>query len=163
MDIPIPMDVPMIDQVKIQARVLVPLVKALEAELGAARAHGLVREVLADQSRRMAETFRDMLPGDTPVEQAASALPIFTAGDALDTDVLEQTSASFAFNVTGCRYAEFYRGIGDSDLGCLLVCSGDAAAAEALSPDLQFDRSQTIMQGADHCDCCYRLRPPSGT
>ena len=42
------MDVPLIDQVKIQAQILVPLVKALQAELGKERANDLVRRTLGD-------------------------------------------------------------------------------------------------------------------
>jgi hypothetical protein len=37
------MNVPVIEQAKIQARVLVPLVKTLQEELGTERAHELVR------------------------------------------------------------------------------------------------------------------------
>jgi hypothetical protein len=40
------MDVPLIEQVKIQAQILVPLVKALRAELGEERANNLVRRML---------------------------------------------------------------------------------------------------------------------
>jgi hypothetical protein len=47
-------DVPLIDRVKIQAEVLVPLIKSLEKELGTERARHLVSEVLADSSRARA-------------------------------------------------------------------------------------------------------------
>jgi len=46
------MDVSIIQQVKIQARVLVPLVKALQAELGEDRANALVRRALGVIYRR---------------------------------------------------------------------------------------------------------------
>ena len=49
------MDVPVIQQAKIQAQVLVPLVKALQAELGEVRANALVREALGDIYRRYGE------------------------------------------------------------------------------------------------------------
>ena len=42
------MDIPVIEQAKIQAQVLVPLVKALRAELGEERANSLVRKALGD-------------------------------------------------------------------------------------------------------------------
>ena len=45
------MDIPVIEQVKIQAQVLVPLVKALRAELGEERANAIVRHALADLYR----------------------------------------------------------------------------------------------------------------
>jgi hypothetical protein len=40
--------VPVIQQAKIQAEVLVPLIKALQAELGEERANALVRRALGD-------------------------------------------------------------------------------------------------------------------
>ena len=40
------MSIPVIEQAKIQARVLVPLVKALQAELGEERANAIVQTAL---------------------------------------------------------------------------------------------------------------------
>src|SRR3954447_11214947 len=40
------MSIPVIEQAKIQAQVLVPLIKAMQAELGEARANALVRKAL---------------------------------------------------------------------------------------------------------------------
>jgi hypothetical protein len=51
------MGIPVIQQAKIQAQVLVPLVKALRAELGEERANSLVRTVLGDIYRRYGEEF----------------------------------------------------------------------------------------------------------
>jgi hypothetical protein len=51
------MNVPVIEQAKIQARVLVPIVKTLEGELGTERAHTLVRKALGDLYRRYGEEF----------------------------------------------------------------------------------------------------------
>jgi hypothetical protein len=50
--------VSIIQQTKIQAQVLVPLVKALQAELGEERANALVRGALGDLYRRYAEAHR---------------------------------------------------------------------------------------------------------
>ena len=49
------MGIPVIEQAKIQAQVLVPLVKALQAELGEQRANALVRKALAEVYRRLGE------------------------------------------------------------------------------------------------------------
>ncbi len=51
------MNVPIIQQAKIQAQVLVPLVKALQDELGKERANDLVRRALGDIYRRYGEEF----------------------------------------------------------------------------------------------------------
>jgi hypothetical protein len=45
--------IPIIERAKIQAQVLVPLVKALQAELGEERANALVRKALGDIHRRL--------------------------------------------------------------------------------------------------------------
>jgi len=34
---------------------------------------------------------------------------MFTTGDALDYEVLKQTPDAYDFNITGCRYAQFYK------------------------------------------------------
>jgi hypothetical protein len=49
------MDIPLIEQVKTQAQVLVPLVKALQAELGEERANAIVRKALGDLYRKYGE------------------------------------------------------------------------------------------------------------
>ena len=46
------MSLPIIEQAKIQAQVLVALVKALQLEMGEQRANALVRRVLGDMYRR---------------------------------------------------------------------------------------------------------------
>jgi hypothetical protein len=46
---------PVIEQVKIQAQVLVPLVQALRAELGEERASTIVRKALSDLYRKLGE------------------------------------------------------------------------------------------------------------
>ena len=51
------MGIPIIQQAKIQAQVLVPLVKTLQAELGEERANALVRRSLGDIYRRYGEEF----------------------------------------------------------------------------------------------------------
>jgi hypothetical protein len=49
------MDIPLIEQVKMQAQVLVPLIKALQAELGEERANAIVRKALGDLYRKYGE------------------------------------------------------------------------------------------------------------
>jgi hypothetical protein len=88
----------------------------------------------------------------------ASAFDTYAAGDALEYEVLRKSPDAFDINVTGCRYAEFYKEIGAPELGFLLVCSADFPVAEGLGPDVQLTRTQTIMQGASHCDFRYTLK-----
>jgi hypothetical protein len=148
-----------IQQAKIQAQVLVPLVKALQAELGEERANGLVRSALGDIYRRYGEEFWRKKNEKNLGKVMASAFATYAGEDALDYKVVEQSQDAFEIDVTGCRYAEFYKELGEPELGFLLVCSADFHTAEGLGPDIKLTRTQTIMQGASHCDFRYkRLR-----
>jgi hypothetical protein len=158
------MDIPVIEQVKIQARLLVPLVKALQAELGEERANTIIRKALGDMFRDLGEKWWQAQRAPNLGSNMASAFERFAAGGALDYDVLKQSSDAFEVNVTGCRYAQFYRELGVPELGFLLVCSLDFPMAEGFGADVKLTRTQTIMQGASHCDFRYaRVKPKGGS
>lgn len=150
------MSVSVIQQAKIQAQVLVPLVKALQAELGEERANALIRRALGDIYRRYGEELQRTKNERDLGKLMASAWATYARDDALDYGVTEQSPDVFEFNVAGCRYAEFYKELGEPELGFLLVCSADFPLAEGLGSDVQLMRTQTIMQGATHCDFRYR-------
>jgi len=152
------MDIPLIEQVKIQAQVLVPLVKALQAELGEERANAIVRKALGNLYRRYGEKWWRTQGARDLGEKMASAFDMFAAGDALDYEVVKQAADTFEINVTQCRYAKFYHEIGAPELGFLLTCSADFPMAEGFGADVQLTRTQTIMQGASHCDFRYALK-----
>jgi hypothetical protein len=148
--------IPVIQQAKIQAQVLVPLVKALQAELGEERANALVRRALGHVYRRYGEEFCRTKNEKNLGKIMASAFTTYAREDALDYEVIGQSQDAFAVDVTGCRYAEFYKELGEPELGFLLVCSADFDTAEGFGPDIKFTRTQTIMQGASRCDFRYR-------
>jgi L-2-amino-thiazoline-4-carboxylic acid hydrolase len=150
------MSVPVIQQAKIQAKVLVPLLKVLQAELGEERANTLVRRALGDIYRRYGEEFWRAKDERNLGKVMASAFATYARGDALDYRVIEQSQDAFEVDVTGCRYAEFYKELGEPELGFLLVCSADFSTAEGFGPGIELTRTQTIMQGADHCDFRYK-------
>ena len=150
------MNIPVIERAKIQAQVLVPLVKALQAELSKERANALVRRVLGDVYRRLGEQWWRAKQSRHVGENMRLAFASFAKGDALDYSVRGQSEDTFEVDVTGCRYAEFYKELGESELGFLLVCSSDAPFAEGFGSEIKLTRTQTIMQGASHCDFRYK-------
>jgi hypothetical protein len=125
-----------IQQAKIQAEVLVPLVKALQAELGAERANGLVRKALGAVYRRYGEEFWRAKNEMNLGKAIASAFATYARDGALDYSVIEQSQDAFGIDVTGCRYAEFYKELGEPELGFLLVCGADFTTAEGFGPDI---------------------------
>ena len=152
------MDIPVIEQAKIQAQVLIPLVKALQTEFGEERANAIIRRTLGDVYRKFGEQWWRSRGSSNVGDALASAFDTYAAGDALDYEVIKQTPDAFELNVTGCRYAKFYKELGVPELGFLLICSADFPMAEGFGPDIQLTRTQTIMQGASHCDFRYALK-----
>ena len=150
------MSATVIERAKIQAQVLVPLVKALQAELGAARANALVRKTLGDLYRSHSVEFAKAKNETDLGKFVASAFRTYARDNALEYDVIEQTPDAYAIDIRRCRYAEFYKELGEPELGFLLVCTADFAVADGFGDDVELTRTQTIMQGADHCDFRYR-------
>ncbi len=150
------MSVSVLQQAKIQARVLVPLVKAMQAELGEEQANAIVRKALRDLYRRYGEEFWRAKNEESLGKAMTSAFATFARDDALDFEVKEQSQDAFDIDVRRCRYAEFYNALGEPELGFLLICSADYLMAEGFGPEIKLTRTQTIMQGASHCDFRYR-------
>ena len=153
------MSVSVIEQARIQAKVLVPLVKALQAELGEGRANALVRKTIGDLYRGYGEEFWRAKNETDLGKSVASAFATYARDDALDYHVIEQSHDAFALDVTRCRYAEFYKALGEPELGFLLVCTADFAVVDGFGSDVELRRTQTIMQGASHCDFRDRRVP----
>ena len=150
------MAVPLIEQVKIQAQVLVPLVRALQSELGEERANALVRKAIGPLYRQYGEAWWAQGAGNFD-QVLSTSFQRFASGEALDFQVVKRTPDTFDVNVTGCRYAKFYQELGEPELGFLLTCSADFSLAEGFA-GVELTRTQTIMQGADHCDFRFKLK-----
>lgn len=143
-----------------EARILGPLVDALAAEFGRDRVLEVLRNTIIAIAHRQGAELAEAMGGDD-LSTFAESLRYWTEDDALEIDVLAQGDETFAFNVTRCRYAELYRALGLADLGAVLSCNRDYALIEGFNADVALTRTQTIMDGATHCDFRYRLRRPS--
>jgi hypothetical protein len=152
---------PLLDQREIEAKIVGPLVRAFASELGNERALAIVAEVVRELARRSGEELAGIL-GKQTLEAFAQSLDRWRENGALEIDILEQTREKLSFNVTKCRYAEMYRALGLADLGGSLSCQRDYALAEGFNPNIHLVRTQTIMEGASHCDFRFRLADGKG-
>jgi hypothetical protein len=125
------------------------------SELGKERAETLVRKAIGDVYRRLDKEWVRTRKSADVGSNMASAFAAFANGDALDYRVREQAEDVYGFDVTRCPYAEFYRELGEPELGFLLVCSMDFPFVSGVGPDLKLTRTQTLMQGASYCDFRY--------
>ena len=151
---------PLLEQVKVQAQVLVPLLRAFRAELGTERANRIAWKALSAWRSQVVREMHEPFSG-SPVERwtagVMNSMP--RIGDAVDVEMLKQESEAIEFNITGCRFAQFFRELGEPELGFALLCSMDNTAAEEVGAgEVQFTRTGTIMQGSDHCDFRYALK-----
>lgn len=149
---------------EIEARILLPVVEALGREFGRERVVGIVRDVIVRVAREQGRQIAEQVGGNS-LTRFAAALEDWQKGDAYRMDVLEQSDERYSFDVTRCRYAEMYRSLGIPELGALLSCNRDFALVEGFNPDVELTRTQTIMEGAPHCDFRFVRRPaaPAGT
>lgn len=153
-------DVGVLKRREIEARIVAPLLERLGQEFGADRVNEVARDVVVAVAREQGGELAGAMGGND-LGAFADSMENWTKGGALELDIVEQTDDLFAFNVTRCRYAEMYRSLGIPELGALFSCNRDGTMVEGFNPDITFERTQTIMSGASHCDFRYQL--PGGT
>lgn len=150
----------LLEQREIEARIVGPIFRAFAREIGEARA----REILAGVIRELAKTGGEQAAqraGGAELVQLGSVIETWKRGGALELDVLREEKDHLDFNVTRCRFAEMYRRLGLEDLGAILSCDRDGAMIEGFNPEIHYERTQTLLEGASHCDFRYRAEPES--
>ena len=135
---------------KIEAGVLIPMVQAFQRAFGKERANAVAREVIVQLARQDGERWARQFGDDLAAMEKVSGL--WAAGGSLGIEPVGKSADALDFNVTRCRYAEHYKELGLPELGYLFHCNRDFAMVEGFSPGLALKRTQTIMEGASHCD-----------
>jgi hypothetical protein len=146
----------MLIQREIEARIAGPLIKAFMAEIGSGRALEIAQEVITALARESGKELRELTGGGS-LEDFAKGMARWSKDDSVTSDLLEFTSEKISLNTTRCRYAEMYRELGMPELGFALSCARDFAMVEGFNPEIKLRRTQTIMEGADHCDFRFTL------
>ena len=150
----------LLEKTRIQAQVLVPVMRALRAELGRDKADALVKGALRDWSREVFAKVGEGIEGNPGRKFAKMnrALEEITMRE-VTFEMRRQDKQALEFDVTSCRFAEFFRALGEPELGALLVCSTDIDIAAAGGEAVDFKREQTLMQGAKSCTFRYKFAP----
>lgn len=153
-------NVSFLDRARIQAQVLVPVIRALRAELGKDKADALVKQALGDWSRQLFAEIANGVPGDGRrrwAKMQGTLNEISLPG--VEATAPVKDAQRLEFDVTRCRYAEFFRELDEPELGALLMCSTDFDIAATSDGEVTLTREQTIMQGAPSCTFRYRFAP----
>ena len=152
--------VSLLDKTRIQAQVLVPVLRALRADFGKAKADAIVKQALRDWSKQLFAAIGDGIAG-SPRRKWASIQSVWgeVSGREVEVEILRHDKEALEIDVTRCRFAEFFRALGEPELGALLVCEADFDIASVGEGDVNLQRAQTIMGGAPSCTFRYKFAP----
>jgi len=147
----------LLERREIEAAIVGPLVRAFAARFG----EGPVRQILADVIRDLARQRGESLAcemGSNDLATFATTIGTWNAGGALELDLIESGPERLGFDVKRCQYAEMYRRLGLADLGSTLSCLRDFELVAGFNENIDLQRTQTLMEGASHCDFRFAMR-----
>jgi len=153
----------MLEQRRIEAAILKHVYDTLKASHGVEVAQRTIAQSVRRSAIEQAGQFAAAVGGKTSMQTFIDRQELWIRGGALEREVLEQSDTKYRFNVTRCKYAEMYREMGLGEIGHLLSCQRDGTFCEGYDKRLTLKRSQTIMQGASHCDFDYSYEDDKDT
>src|SRR6202162_1780788 len=150
----------LLDKTRIQAQVLVPVLRALRAELGNDKADAIVKQALRDWSRQLFAAIGDGIEG-SPQRKWATIQSVWgeDSGKEVELEIRRDEEAALEIDVTRCRFAEFFRALGEPELGALLICEADFDIVSVGEGAVSRDLAQTLMQGAPRRTLRYKFAP----
>jgi hypothetical protein len=151
-----PSEMDVIDRRQVEAMILGPMLRAFQKEIGVEKTNDLARTVITNLAREQGSQFAKGI-GSNSLEDYASNKDAWRRHGALEIEIIESTASKYSFDVTRCKYAEMYNKLGFGDLGDIFSCTRDFEFCGGFNPDVNLVRTQTIMQGASHCDFRYTL------
>ena len=102
------MDISLIEQREIEARLAVALIEGYAEKLGRKEALAIAGRTIRRMARQAGQALGRQSGANTLIDLAEAAQTIWARNDALDIDFLTITPVELRFNVTRCRYAELY-------------------------------------------------------
>jgi hypothetical protein len=129
--------------------------------MGEEEALAVAGEVIREDAIRSGRSLAEAYSGNSLETLLRIVQGVWAADGTLAISNVELTGETLSFDVTACGYAEMYERLGLEALGCRLSCDRDFSFMEGFNPDIELQRTQTIMEGADHCDFRYRRRRAS--
>lgn len=148
----------MLELRKIEAAILRDVYHIVLERHGSKEAKKIVTDAVSKSAIAQGKSLRDLLGQEPDLEDFADLIPLWEADGALDVEILRRGPDRLDFNIRRCRFSEMYQEMGLAEIGPLLSCNRDAKFCVGYNPDMELTRTQTIMEGADHCDFRYRMK-----
>jgi len=148
----------MLELRRIEAAILKEVYDILLERHGKKEANAIITETITNSAVAQGKSIRDQGDKEPDLEDFADLIPLWEMDGALEMDILHRSPDQLDFNVRKCRYSEMYVEMGLGEIGHLLSCNRDAAFCVGYNPKIELTRTQTIMQGASHCDFRFRMK-----
>ena len=142
---------------EIQGPIVVSLIKGFAKEIGHDKAIEVATDIIRADAKKSGRKMAEKCGGNTLAELARVVREVWSQDNAMVINLLEETDKNLNFDVTRCGYAESYEKMGIKEFGVCLSCSRDEPFIEGFNPHIKLRRTQTIMEGASHCDFRYTL------
>ncbi len=136
----------------------IPLWRGLEAEVGKDKLTAMIKKINDAGAKASMAGMAKARGLSTLADYVKPFLnPNGLYAKVLTFDVVENTPKAVEFKVSECLWAKTFREAEAGDLGYVLVCDSDYAAAEGFNPKMRMIRTKTLMQGHDCCNHRYVL------
>ena len=147
-------EIPILLRREIEARIAGPLIEAFMKEFGREKTIAVASDVILKLAEESGAALAQRCGGNS-LDHLSKGTGQWSAGGALKRDVLEQTDTEYNYNIVSCKYADMYKQLGLAEMGFIFSCGRDGKMFGGFNPDIKFERTQTIMEGAEYCD--FRL------
>lgn len=133
-----------------------PILRGLEREIGSEKFTAMLKRIIDDLvSEQEAGRAKKLGRNDLAAFGQELKNPDSFFQNLLTFEIIEDTPRAAEIKVTECLWAKTYREANAGDLGYVLTCYGDYAAAQAFNPKMRMIRTKTLMQGDDCCNHRY--------
>jgi hypothetical protein len=143
---------------RIEANIIAPIYRIMVREIGQERAAAIIEEAITEDARKAGARFAASEPNGASLQTFIAIQELWEKDDALITETLVETEDEFTYQVHRCAYAEMYKDMGLADIGKLLSCTRDYEFIAGYDPSIELTRTQTVMEGAKHCDFSYKRK-----
>lgn len=151
-------DIPILLRRRIEAMILKHVLDVITERTSREEGEAVIGQTCSHSAIEQGKHLAAALGRAPDLTDFAAIQPAWTREDALRIEPVETTEEKWDFNVTRCRYSEMYKEMGLGDIGHLLSCNRDGDFCIGYNPEIELTRTQTIMQGASHCDFRYRMK-----
>jgi len=126
--------------------------------MGEQEALAVAEEVIREDAIRSGRSLAEAYSDNSLMTLHRIVREVWAAEGTMEVSNVDLGPGYLDFDVTACGYAEMYERLGLREQGCLLSCQRDFPFLVGFNPHIELRRTQTIMEGASHCECRYRRR-----